>query len=84
VSSPRVAADQLQLPQASANLFSLATTCRASDVDRFEYFSYIFEYLPMATTMEALEALLLWNVLAVTVPAFGSNDGVTGMLKVVS
>jgi len=30
--------------QASANLFSLAMTCRANDVDRFEYFSYIFEY----------------------------------------
>jgi hypothetical protein len=37
-------------------------TCRANDVDRFEYFSYIFEQLPMATTMEALEALLPWNV----------------------
>jgi hypothetical protein len=48
--------------QASANLFSLALTCRANDVDRFEYFSYIFEHLPMATTMEALEALLPWNV----------------------
>jgi IS66 C-terminal element len=48
--------------QASANLFSLAMTCRANDVDRFEYFSYIFEHLPMATTMEALEALLPWNV----------------------
>jgi len=30
-------------------------------VDRFEYFSYIFEHLPMATTTEALEALLPWN-----------------------
>ena len=48
--------------QASANLFSLAMTCRANDVDRFEYFSYVFEHLPMATTMEALEALLPWNV----------------------
>ena len=37
-------------------------TCRANDVDRFEYFSHIFEHLPMATTMEALEALLPWNV----------------------
>jgi transposase len=48
--------------QASANRFSLAMTCRANDVDRFEYFSYIFEHLPMATTMEALEALLPWNL----------------------
>lgn len=48
--------------QASANLFSMVMTCRANDVDRFEYFSYIFEHLPMATTLEALEALLPWNV----------------------
>ena len=48
--------------QASANLFSLTMTCRAIHVDRFEYFSYIFEHLPMATTMEALKALLPWNV----------------------
>jgi hypothetical protein len=48
--------------QASANLFSLALTCRANEVDRFEYFSYLFEHLPMATTLQALEALLPWNV----------------------
>lgn len=48
--------------QASANLFSLALTCRANEVDRFEYFSYLFEHLPIATTLEALEALLPWNV----------------------
>jgi len=29
-----------------------------NDVDRFEYFSYIFQHLPMATTLQALEALL--------------------------
>lgn len=48
--------------QASANLFSLVMTCRANEVDRFEYLSYIFEHLPTATTMDALEALLPWNV----------------------
>ena len=48
--------------QASANLFSMVMTCRANDVDRFEYFSSVFEHLPMATTMEDLEALLPWNV----------------------
>jgi hypothetical protein len=37
-------------------------TCRANDVDRFEYFSYLFEHLPMATTLDALETLLPWNV----------------------
>jgi transposase len=48
--------------QASANLFSLVMTCRANDVARFEYLSYIFEHLPTATTVDALEALLPWNV----------------------
>ena len=48
--------------QASANLFSLTMTYRANDVDRFEYFSYLFEHLPMATTLDALEALLPRNV----------------------
>ena len=48
--------------QASANLLSLVLTCRANDVDHFEYFSYIFEHFPMATTIEALEALLPWNL----------------------
>ena len=37
-------------------------TCRANEVDCFEYFSYVFEYLPTATTLEALEALMPWNV----------------------
>jgi hypothetical protein len=37
-------------------------TCRENEVDRFEYLSYVFEHLPMATTVEALEALLPWNV----------------------
>jgi hypothetical protein len=37
-------------------------TCRAKEVDRFEYLSYVFEHLPAATTAEALEALLPWNV----------------------
>jgi IS66 C-terminal element len=31
-------------------------------VDCFEYLSYVFEHLPMATTLDALEALLPWNV----------------------
>jgi hypothetical protein len=43
---------------ASANLFSMIMTCRANEVDCFEYLSYVFEHLPTATTVEALEALL--------------------------
>lgn len=48
--------------QASANLFSMVMTCRANEVDCFAYLSYIFEQLPTAATVEALEALLPWNV----------------------
>jgi transposase len=48
--------------QASANLFTLVMTCRANEVEPFAYLNYLFEQLPMATTLEALEALLPWNV----------------------
>jgi hypothetical protein len=40
----------------------MVMTCRANEVDCFEYLSYVFEHLPTATTVEALEALLPWNV----------------------
>ena len=48
--------------QASANLFSLVMTARANGVEPFEYLSEVFEQLPSATTVEALEALLPWNL----------------------
>ena len=37
-------------------------TCRANDVQPYAYLCYLFEHLPMATTLEELEALLPWNV----------------------
>jgi transposase len=48
--------------QASANLFSLVMTARANGVEPFEYLSELFEQLPTATTVEAIEALLPWNL----------------------
>ena len=48
--------------QASANLFSLVMTARANGVEPFEYLSEVFEQLPAATTLEAIEALLPWNL----------------------
>ena len=48
--------------QASANLFSLVMTARANGVEPFEYLSELFERLPAATTLEAVEALLPWNL----------------------
>ncbi len=48
--------------QASANLFSLVMTARANGVEPVEYLSEVFEQLPSATTVEAIEALLPWNL----------------------
>jgi transposase len=48
--------------QASANLFSLVMTARANGLEPFEYLSELFEQLPIATTVEAIEALLPWNL----------------------
>jgi transposase len=48
--------------QASANLFSLVMTARANGLEPFQYLSYLFEHLPSASTVEAIEALLPWNV----------------------
>ena len=48
--------------QASANLFSLVMTARANRVEPFEYLSEVFAQLPAATTVEAIEALLPWNL----------------------
>jgi hypothetical protein len=47
---------------ASANLYSLAITCRANGVNALAYFTYLYERLPHATTAADLEALLPWNV----------------------
>jgi IS66 C-terminal element/Transposase IS66 family len=47
--------------QASANLFSLVMTARANGVEPFEYLHYLFEQMPSASTVEAVEALLPWN-----------------------
>ena len=46
---------------ASANLYSRVMSARANDVEPFAYMSFVFEHLPTATTVEALEALLPWN-----------------------
>lgn len=48
--------------RASANLFSLISTARANGLDPSAYLIHLFEKLPAADTVEALEALLPWNV----------------------
>jgi transposase len=51
--------------RASANLFSLVSSARANGLEPYTYLNYVFENLPAADTVEALEALLPWNVKSV-------------------
>ena len=50
--------------RASANLFSLVSTARDNGIEPHAYLNFIFERLPGADTIEALEALLPWNARA--------------------
>ena len=47
--------------RASANLYSLVATARANCLEPCAYLNFLFENLPAAETVEALEALLPWN-----------------------
>jgi len=55
--------------RASANLFSLVGSARANGLEPYVYLKYVFENLPLADTVEALEALLPWNARAVLLPS---------------
>ena len=48
--------------QASANLYSLLQTCRANEVNTYEYLKALFAALPKATTADDYEALLPWRM----------------------
>jgi transposase len=48
--------------RASANLFSLVSSARANGLEPYAYLNHVFENLPAAETVDALEALLPWNV----------------------
>ena len=48
--------------RASANLLSLVSSARANGIEPHAYLNLLFEQLPAADTVEALEALLPWNV----------------------
>jgi hypothetical protein len=41
---------------------SIGRTCRVNDVEPYGYLNYLFEQLPLATTVGQIEALLPWNV----------------------
>jgi len=55
--------------RASANLFTLVSSARANGLEPYTYLNYVFEHLPAADTVEALEALLPWNARAALLPS---------------
>ena len=48
--------------KASANLYSLVETCRANDIDAYQYLIDLFTALPYANSADDYEALLPWNL----------------------
>lgn len=48
--------------QASAKLYSIVETAKASGLEPYAYLRLIFEKLPQAVTLADIEALLPWNV----------------------
>jgi transposase len=48
--------------RASANLYSLVSCARVNGLEPYAYLRYLFLELPKAATVDALEALLPWNV----------------------
>lgn len=54
--------DSVKGVQASANLYSLIETAKASGLEPYAYLRYLFAELPKAETVEAIEALLPGNL----------------------
>jgi hypothetical protein len=48
--------------EASALLYSLIETAKANNCEPYAYLRYVFGQIPLATTLEDVEALLPWNV----------------------
>ncbi|MFA7555886.1 MAG: IS66 family transposase [Spongiibacteraceae bacterium] len=48
--------------KASANLYSLVETAKANGLNPYAYLKQVFEVLPNAETVEAIETLLPWKV----------------------
>jgi hypothetical protein len=60
--------------RASANLYTLAQTCRANGINAHAYFTHLYEHLPLAATTADIEALLPWNVKPLTHCRMVSSD----------
>jgi len=48
--------------RASANLYSLIETCKANGIEPYTYLVELFRQLPLAKTVEDVEALLPWRL----------------------
>jgi hypothetical protein len=48
--------------EASARLYSLIETAKASGLEPYAFLALVFRELPRATTLAEIEALLPWNV----------------------
>lgn len=48
--------------EASARLYSLIETAKASGLEPYAYLAHVFAELPKATTLADIEALLPWNI----------------------
>jgi transposase len=55
-------ADTVGGAKASANLYSLIETCKAGNIDAYQYLTEMFTALPYANTADDYEALLPWNL----------------------
>ena len=55
-------ADTVNGAKASANLYSLIETAKANGLEPYAYLRYVFTELPKAETVDAIEALLPYNV----------------------
>jgi hypothetical protein len=57
-------ADIVSGARASAHMYSLVQTARANDLEPYTYLCRLFAELPVAQTVEQIEALLPWNIKA--------------------
>jgi transposase len=55
-------ADTVGGATASANLYSIIETCKANDVNPYDYLIQLMRALPRATTADDYEALLPWKI----------------------
>lgn len=55
-------ADTVAGAHASANLYSLVESAKANGIDPYRYLTWLFQRLPLATTVDDYDALLPWKL----------------------